>query len=159
MPFFEDRILTDSIEINTTPDKIFAFLTGIVDDDSYRAWHKKDHVSLKWVKGQPWVVGSVIHAEEYIHGKMHKLKFIVTRIEPNKRIEYTPTSRIVRKFFPKNEFIIEQKGDACLFMASGTYRVGWVGKTFFNRAVEKALASVKQHMQEEGVNLKTILET
>jgi hypothetical protein len=70
-----------------------------------------------------------------------------------------PVSRFVRKFFPKNEFITEQKKDACLFIASGTYRVGWIGKTFFNGAIEKALSSVKKHMQEEGVNLKTILET
>ena len=54
MPFFKDRILTESIEIKTTPEKIYTFLTGIVDDDSYRAWHKEDHVSFKWLKGQPW---------------------------------------------------------------------------------------------------------
>lgn len=42
MPFFEDRVLTDTIEIKTTPEKIFSFLTSIVDDDSYRAWHPKD---------------------------------------------------------------------------------------------------------------------
>ena len=81
MPFFEDRILTESIEIKTTPEKIYTFLTGIVDDDSYRAWHKEDHVSFKWLQGQQWVEGPVIYAEEYIHGKLHKLKFKVTRKE------------------------------------------------------------------------------
>jgi hypothetical protein len=104
------------------------------------------------------VEGSVIYAEEYIHGKLHKLKFKITKIIPNQRIEYTPVSRFIRMFFPKNEFLIEQKGKSCLFIASGTYRVGWIGKTFFNKAIEKGLSSVKKHMQEEGENLKKMVE-
>jgi len=36
-------------------------------------------VSFRWLKGQPWVEGSVIYAEEYIHGKLHKLKFKITK--------------------------------------------------------------------------------
>jgi len=159
MPFFEDHVLTDTIEIKTTPEKIFNFLTSIVDDDSYRAWHKKDHVSLRYLQGEPWTEGSVVYAEEYIHGKLHKLKFKITKIEANKRIEYTPISRFLRLFFPKNEFIIEPKGESCLFIASGTYRIGWIGKAFFKQAIEKGLSSVKQHMKEEGENLKAILET
>jgi hypothetical protein len=74
MVFFEDRVLTESIEIKTTPEKIFNFLTGIVDDVSYRAWHQKDHVRLRWLEGKPWAEGSVMYAEEYLHGKLHKLK-------------------------------------------------------------------------------------
>ena len=159
MAFFEDVILTESIKIKTTPQKIFGFLTRIVDDDSYQAWHPKDHVSFRWLKGPPWTEGSVIYAEEYIHGKLHKLKFKITKIVPNKKIEYSPVSRFIRKFFPKNEFIIEQKGEFCLFTASGTYRLGWIGKTFFGKAIEKSFASVKKHMQEEGENLKRKLES
>jgi hypothetical protein len=59
MAFLEDIVLTDSIEIKTTPEKIFSFLTGLVDDESYRAWHHDDHVALRWLKGQPWEEGSV----------------------------------------------------------------------------------------------------
>ena len=158
MAFFEDVILTDSVKIKTTSGDIFNFLTSIVDDDSYRAWHKEDHVSFRWLKGQPWAEGSVVCAEEYIHGKLHKLKFKITRIIRNKRIEYTPVSRFLRRFFPKIEFMIEQKGESCLFIASGTYRLGWIGKTFFKKAIENGLSSVKKHMREEGENLKRILE-
>lgn len=43
-------------------------------------------------------------------------------------------------------------------MASGTYRVGWIGKTFFKKAIDNRLASVKKHMKEEGENLKQLLE-
>ena len=159
MSFFEDVILTDSIEIKTTPEHIFNYLTGIVDDDSYKAWHNADHVSFRWLKGQPWVVGSIMYAEEYLHGKLHKLEFKITKIVPNRHIEYMPTSRFMRRFSPKNEFIIEQKGDTCLFIASGTFRVGWIVKTFFKKAIENGLSSTRKHMKEEGENLKRILES
>ena len=138
--------------------KCFDYLTRIVDSESYQAWHKEDHVTFRFIKGKSWSVGSVIYAEEYIHGKLHKLKFVVTRIVPNKKIEYTPTSWLLRKYFPKNEFIIEAKEETCLFTASGTYRIGWVGKTFFKKKLAEGLASIKKHMKEEGENLKHILE-
>ena len=158
MALWEDRIVTDSIEIKTTPEKIFAFLTRIVDDDSYRAWHQKDHLSFRWLKGKPWTEGAVLCAEEYLHGKLHKLKFKITKIVPNQRIEYSPVSGLIRKYFPKNEFIIEPQKDACLFIAFGTYRLGWLGKTLFKKAIDWGLTSMKKHMQEEGQNLKRILE-
>jgi hypothetical protein len=158
MALFEEVTLTDSIKIKTTPDKIFSFLTGIVDDNSYRAWHQEDHVRFRWLKGQPWAEGSVLYAEEYVHGKLHKLKFKITKIVPNKKIEYCPVSWFLKKFFPKNEFMIEPRKEFCLFIASGTYRLGWIGKRFFSKPIEKRLTSVKKHMKKEGENLKKILE-
>lgn len=159
MALFEDRVLTDTIEINATPEKVFHYLTSIVDSESYQAWHKEDHVAFRFIKGEPWVVGSVIYAEEYIHGKLHKLKFILTKIVPNERIEYVPASWLLRKYFPKNEFIIEPKEETCLFIASGTYRIGWIGKKLFKKKLDEGLASIKKHMKEEGENLKHILES
>lgn len=159
MPLFEDRILTDSIVINTTPEAVFKFLTSIVDDESYKRWHKEDHVSFRWLKGDPWSKGSVMVAQEYLHGKLHKFIFQVTNIEPFRHIEYSPTSRFMRKFFPKNEFVLEQKGEHCLFTAKGTYRIGWIGKKFFNTAIENGLSSVRKHMKEESENLKYIIES
>ncbi|HOF78703.1 MAG TPA: SRPBCC family protein [Smithellaceae bacterium] len=158
MSLFENRILTDSIEIRATPETVFKFLTSIVDDESYKTWHNADHVSFRWLKGQPWSEGSVMVAQEYLHGKIHKFKFQVTRIVPYRHIEYSPTSRFMRKFFPKNEFVLEPKGKHCLFIARGTYRVGWIGKTFFKKAIENGLSSVRRHMKEEGENLKVIIE-
>lgn len=158
MALLEDVMVTDSIEIKTTPERIFAFLTSIVDDETYRAWHEGDHVRFRWIEGQPWAEGSVMYAEEYLHGRIHKLKFQVTRVVPDRRIEYAPVSRLLRMFFPKNELIIEQRGESCLFVASVTFRVGWIGKTFFGKAIERGLASVRKHMREEGENLRRILE-
>ncbi|MCK4256769.1 hypothetical protein KAX35_07765 [candidate division WOR-3 bacterium] len=41
----EDMFLTHSVEIRTTPEKIFEFFFDLVDDESYRAWHPDDHVT------------------------------------------------------------------------------------------------------------------
>lgn len=159
MALLEDVILTDSIEIRTTPEKIFDFFAHLVDDESYRAWHPDDHVAFRWIKGMPWEEGSVVYAEEYIHGKLHKLKFVVTKIVPNERIEYAPVSRFLRIYFPKNTFSIEQKEDTCVFTASGTYRIGWLIKTLAKNKLEKGLSCIRKHIKEEGENLKRILET
>lgn len=35
MKMMEDLILKDSIEIRTTPEKVFEFLSTLVDDKSY----------------------------------------------------------------------------------------------------------------------------
>jgi hypothetical protein len=155
---FEEITLTDSIEIKTTPEKVFNFLIHITDDKSYRIWHPEDHIALRWLKGKPWEEGSEVYAEEYIHGKLHKLKFIVTKVVSSKEIEYVPSSWFLRKIFPKNTFYIEPKEDTCIFTASGTYRVGWIVRTFAENKLNIGLSSVKKHMKEEGENLKRILE-
>ena len=47
MSFFEDAVIQDSVEIKAQPEDVFNFLTGIVDDNTYKAWHKDDHVCFK----------------------------------------------------------------------------------------------------------------
>jgi len=39
MKLLEYILITDSLEIQTTPDEIFRFFLQIVDDASYQAWH------------------------------------------------------------------------------------------------------------------------
>jgi hypothetical protein len=77
------------------------------------------------------------------YGKLHNLKFQITEIVINQRIAYAPTSRFVRKFFPKNEFIIEPKGDSCQFIAKGTYLIGEIGKSGFNGGYSKCECRAK----------------
>ncbi len=158
MALLEKVTLTDSIEIKTTPENIFNFFARLSDDESYRAWHPDDHVSLRWIKGDPWQEGSVVYAEEYIHGDLHKLKFVITKVVANRKIEYAPVNRFLRFYFPMNVFAVEQKGDICVFIASGTYRIGWLARTFAGKKIKRGLLSVNKHMKEEGENLKRILE-
>lgn len=158
MKLLEDIVLTDSIEISTTPEKIFDFFLQIVDDESYQAWHPKDHVAFRLIRGKPCQPGSVVYAEEYIHGKLHKLRFLIKEVVPNRKIEFVPFSRLLRIYFPRNTFLIEPRAGSCVFTASCVLRVGRLIKLLARKKLDQGLSSVSKHMKEEGENLKRILE-
>jgi uncharacterized protein YndB with AHSA1/START domain len=159
MKLMEDIFLTDSIEIRTTPEKIFEFFYSIVDDASYRAWHPDDHVAVRWTKGSPWQEGSVVYSEEYIDGELQKLTFIVTKVVPNREIEYVPVSRFRRRYAPKYTFSVEPKDTNSVFTAAVHVRVPLLPRLLAKKKVEGGLSSVRKHMREEGENLKKILES
>ena len=145
--------LTDSVEIKAKPEKVFAWLTNIKNKENYQSWHS-DHVDCVWVKGEPFQEGSIVYFEEYIHGKLHKLKFLCTKRVQNRLIEYRPLFPW-SFFMPKCTFVIEpQKEDSCIFTATINLRVGPLFKKFGG----KRLDTIKRHMREEGENLKRILE-
>ncbi len=157
MPFFNDIVVKESIEIKTLPAELFSYLTGIMDDEGFKTLNA-NNISFRWLKGEPWVEGSIAYAEKYLHGKPHRFTFIISKVVPNRRIEYGPTSRVTRMIFPKKEFIIEQTTDGCRFISSATFRIGWIGKKFFRSKINDGLAIFRAYLQEEGKNLKRILE-
>ena len=142
--------LTDSIEIGTTPEKVFEWLLHL--EDSYRAWHS-DHVDFHWVKGKPFEEGSVVYFEEYLHGKLHKGRFLCTEVEPNRRIEYKPLFPLWI-LMPKGSFATEPKGEGCVFTATTSFRLGSLSSRLLKHRVE----AIRRHMAEEGENLKRLLE-
>ena len=150
--------LKDSIEVKAPAEKVFEWLTQrLKDKESYQAWHP-DHVDIRWIKGEPLQEGSIVYAEEYLHGDLHKLKFRIIRIVPNRLIEYRilfPLSIIV----PANKFIIEPKGqDSCIFTAMGSIRMPrWLFVRLHKKHKGK-IEATEQHMKEEGQNLKKALE-
>jgi len=155
----EEIVLTNSIEIKAAPEKIVDFFAHITDDESYRAWHPDDHVALRWLKGKPWQEGSIVYSQEYFHGKLHKMKFVITKVIPNRKVEFAPLSRFLRMFFPMNSFTIEPKGDVCILTTTCRLRVGWLVKTLAKGKLELGLSIAKKHMKEEGENLKRIVES
>ena len=119
---------------------------------NYRSWHSA-HVECRWLKGEPFEIGSVLYAEEYLGGKLHALKFKITRIERNKGFEFRilfPASI----FVPRGEILIESMSTGRRFMASLFYRFGKLLSLF----AKKEREAIEQHQREEGVNLKKILE-
>ena len=142
--------LKDSIEIKTTPEKIFKFFVHF--EENFHAWHP-DHVECRWLKGKPFEEGSILYVEEYLHGKLHKFKFFGTKVELNKKIEYTlsfPMSIIC----PKGSFIIEPRRESSIFTATLSFRFGWL----FSKLAKNRVDAIKKHMREEGENLKRLLE-
>jgi hypothetical protein len=151
-------IIKDSIEVKASTEKVFQWLTQrMMDKESYQAWHQ-DHVDIRWIKDEPLQEGSIVYAEEYIHGYLHKLKFRITKIVPNRLIEYRP-------LFPLsiiasgNKFIIEPKGrNSCTFIAIGSLRIPrWLFIRLHKKHKHK-IEATQQHMKEEGQNLKKALE-
>ena len=150
--------LKDSIEVEAPAEKVFEWLCQRMrDKESYRAWHP-DHVDIRWIKGEPLREGSVLYAEEYVHGYLHKLKLRITKIVPNRVIEY-------RFLFPLsilatgNKFLIEPKGEnSCVFTAMGSLRIPrWLFERMHKNHKYK-IEATEQHMKEEGENLKKALE-
>ena len=150
--------LSDSIEVEATPEEVFEWLVQHMSDKgSYEAWHP-DHVDIQWIKGEPVKEGSIVCADEYLHGVLHRLKFRIVKIVPNRRIEYRslfPLSLLA----PGNTFVIEPKGsDRCIFTATGSLRLPrWLFERVAKRHNGK-IEATKQHMKEEGENLKRALE-
>jgi uncharacterized protein YndB with AHSA1/START domain len=151
-------MLTDSIEINATPERVFEWLSQRFNSkEAYQAWHP-DHVDLRWIKGEPLQEGSIVYAEEYLHGKLHKLKFRITKIVSNRRIEYRSLFPL-SIFAPGNAFLIEPRGESrCRFIATGSLRLPrWFFEKLHKRHKGK-IEATEQHMKEEGENLKKTLE-
>ena len=143
-------IITDSVEIKTSPEKIFEWLTDL--PNHYKEWHP-DHVACSWLKGEPGKEGSILYIEENIHGDLHKMKFRLTKIEPAKRIDYDilfPMSIIC----PRGSFVIEPRDGSCVFTAVLSFRFDKLLSLFF----EKRASALRTHMKEEGENLKKLLE-
>ena len=147
---FEVKTLSDSIEINTSPERVYEWFINI--DQNYKEWHP-DHVKAIWLTENKMKVGSKLYSEEYIHGELHKIKFKCTNIEPNRKIEFKnllPMSLIC----PKGSFIFEPKGDNCIFTATLSFRMG----NTLSKIVKTKVEALINHMKEEGENLKRILE-
>lgn len=145
--------LRDSIEIRTSPEKVFHGLIKVFSSQEYfKKWHK-DHVKCSWIKGQPFEVGSILYVEEYLHGELHKMKFLGTKKELNRKIEYKllfPMSIVC----PKGSFIIEPTERSAIFTATLSFRFGWL----FQKLAKSRVEAIIKHMKEEGQNLKNILE-
>lgn len=142
--------LEDKIEIDAPAEDVFAWFMRL--DRNYRSWHPA-HSGCRWLKGEPFREGSVLCTEEELHGKRHRLRSGIRRIERNRLIEYSflfPVSIIS----PGGSFAFENSGDGCLFTATITFRLGWLISKVFKSRME----GCTRHMREEGENLKRLLQ-
>ena len=146
--------LRDAIEIQASPEQIIDFFLNF--KENFYVWHP-DHVECRYLTPGPLKENSVIYFEEYLHGKLHKLKLRITLIKPNSRIEY-------KTFMgTKGIFILEPKDTSTLFLAemhmgSNIPVLGKIMDIIMLRLLSRQLEGLKQHMVEEGQNLKKILE-
>ena len=154
MSLFKQWELKDSIDIKTTPEKIWDFFINL--EKNYKSWHPEDHILFKWTKGKPMELGSHWYAEEVLGGKIFKIKGFICEVVPNRKSvsKYSfPLSLVA----PKVETLIEPKGSSSVFTAISYLRAGNLFYKLSKKEMERRVGIHKIHVREEGENLKAIL--
>lgn len=102
--------LKDSIEIKTTPEKIYNWFMNM-DNKRFTEWHPNHKKFVRVTGGMD--EGDIIYFEECVSGVWYKVKCKITGIEKSKRgwkAEFKSLSGI-----GKIAFMAEKIEDACIF--------------------------------------------
>ena len=147
--------LRDSIRIRATPERVFKWLEAMPRE--YKSWHP-DHVACHVIRGSMLQPGSEIECKEYLHGKLHTMRLRAARIDPGRRMEYEIAGLGEGAFevIPRDdevEFVAE------LGLGSDAPILGRAVDTFLRALFGHRLEAMRQHMREEGENLKRIIES
>lgn len=147
-------ILSDRIEIDAPPSRVFQWFRQL--QENYRSWHP-DHVSCRYLRGGDLQKGSVFYVEEYLHGKLHHLKFSVTNVVPNQEFSYRilPGLRGGFRMRPTNrgtELVAE------IVIGWQTRLIGALVDRLVRRLFTNHLEELARHMKEEGTKLRALLE-
>ena len=154
MGLFLEFVITSSTRIDSTPEKIWDFFYDM--ENNYTKWHT-DHNFWHWTRGKPLEVGSKIDSEETVGGHKGGIKSTVTESVENEKIVLRPAWPL-SFMCPKLEWIIEKKGEDTYFIAQTHYVFGKIFLTLKKKTVDEILFLTQKHMDEEGENLKNILE-
>ena len=147
-------ILQDKITINVKPSVLFEWFEHL--DENYLLWHQ-DHRSCHYEKGNSLKVGSVIYVQEYLHGKLHTLKFRLTKVVNNREFEY----RIIAGVNGSFQFLENKDRTDMIAQLRFGYNIPLLGPLIdrLSRVVfSSQINALKQHMKEEGENLRSLLE-
>jgi len=151
--------MRDTIEIEAPAEYVYDCLVRSLRGlESYKAGHP-EHESIEWLRGKPVTEGSLVRITEYLNGTLTSLTFRFVKVVPNRMIRYRvrfPLSIIA----PENRFAFEKLGESrCRFTAYGRIRMPMWLFLKSHSAHEGKLKGSKQHMKEEGENLKRIAES
>lgn len=144
-------ILEADTWVDASAEEVYAFFERV--QERYLDWHP-DHITFRWVTGDGLAEGNEAYFEEEIAGEAKKQTIHYTTVEPPTRIVFHPTSRLIRFFLPHISFTVEPENGGCRVTQRVHVRTGPIGR----RLNEAEFDAVRQHMQEEGENLKRIVE-
>ena len=146
--------LEESIIIDVPATRVWSWLSDL--PRHYREWHPA-HLSCRYVRGERLETGSVLQIEEHLHGKPHSLTLCATAVIPNRLLQYAG-----RGF--RGAFELESTNGGTSFTASLEcgWRIPFIGRfidAVARRALGNRLAALRRHMEEEGRNLKRLLQS
>jgi hypothetical protein len=140
-----------AIEINVPVEKVFQFM---VDYDKHYTDIHRNHiervVSIKDPNLEHPDVSFYFRQISPVTGREQKIRGRVTRVEINKYIGTRflfPISLVL----PKVENIFERRGEGCLSTTNLHF-------TFLSRFIKKSKQKVVQHITDELMEMKSILE-
>jgi hypothetical protein len=147
--------MQDRIRVRSSPEHLFTWLEAMPQE--YTRWHP-DHVSCRLLRGSTLEVGAVAECKEYLHGKLHSMRFHVTRSDRPRRLDF----RIAG--LGEGSFELTPEGMETIFTAelgigSRAALVGALVDAVLRRLFAGRLTAMRQHMKEEGENLKRIIES
>jgi hypothetical protein len=145
--------LEDSVQIRVAPERVWTWLNEL--PLHYRDWHP-DHVSCRYEHGEGMRVGSVLVFEEYLHGRLHRLRLHATQVVPGRSIRYR--GRGVEGAFLVSRQDAGSRFTATLSFGTRVPLVRTVADAVVRRLMGHRLAALQDHMREEGRNLKRMLE-
>lgn len=145
-------LLEVETKTEAAPEDVYAFFEQV--EDNYLDWHP-DHITFRWVTGEGLEVGNEAYLEEEIAGDIKKQTIRYTTVEPPNRIVFHPTSRLLRLILPHISFTIEPVMEGSQVTQRLKIRTGPIGR----RLNRDEFDAVRQHMKEEGDNLKRIVES
>jgi hypothetical protein len=151
MPLLEKLIHRDTVEIATTPEKIWDFAKNL--EAHYKAWHPEDHILFKWTKGEPMTEGAKVYGEEIVGGKLLKLSLTCRDVVPYR--SYSFKFSFPLSLFVRYDYIIEPRGDKTAFTAITVLHF----PRFARKKVERVMRIGAKHVREEGENMKRLIES
>lgn len=147
-------VLRDSTFIHTTAHAAYKWFEQL--EQHYREWHP-DHIACRQLKGVGLIPGTIFVMEENLHGRRHCLRIKVTEVQPDRSIRY----RIAPGLHGSFDFLPVEGGVRVI----AGLRFGWqlplIGHpldTALRYLLRRRLVALKQHMHEEGHNLRIQLE-
>ncbi|MFC5367964.1 SRPBCC family protein [Salinirubrum litoreum] len=144
-------ILAETTRIHASRSDVYRFFEAM--EENYERWHP-DHLGFRWVSGDGLQAGAEAYFEERIAGETQAKTVRFTEVVPGRYIEFKPTSLLVGLLLPSISFTIDSTEDGCEFVQRITVRTGPIGARLNRREFD----AVREHMREEGENLKAIVE-
>lgn len=146
--------ITEETKISVSAKDVFSFLVNI--DTLYKTWHPESHIFCKVLIGTLTKKGCWFHFLEFINGFPIYTTAKITAVIDNEYIEYRntfPFSVLISgKAYFKIEKITDSQTKLIAYVEYGNKYFDSIANFFVKPTV------VRNHMVEEGENLKKYLE-
>lgn len=156
------RTITETTEIQATQQQVWNFLTNLDKDNNYKKWHPTDHVTYALRKGSMGKIGGEAYFAECIGKFALRLTYKVTNASYPTYLEYSAAPPLSWLHAGKGTFkmeAIDSNTTRFIAYAEYGYDIPFLGKVI-DWIVERIVKyeDARNHMHEEGENIKAILE-